>query len=223
MRWRWDAVACPACGGRIWYDDASWACRTCAHARPVPSVTVDGDAIHLDDQTVTLASELPGEHTRANSAMAIAAAALLGVAPADAASAMGTVSEVDGRYRPLWGADRPGRLFLGKNPAGWLEVLEVLEEDGERPVVLVFNAQQPDGRDPSWLWDVPIERLHGRMVIVAGERAVDMAVRLRYAGVDHVVAPSLQDALADGRRLGADVLATYTAFWQVKEVLAHAG
>jgi UDP-N-acetylmuramyl tripeptide synthase len=223
MRWRWDAMSCPACGGRIDYgDDGDWACRGCDHRRPRPAVTVDGDTVHLGADTVDLALALPGAHTRSNAAMALAAARILGVAPSAAASAFASVSDVDGRYRSLWGEGRPGRLFLGKNPAGWLEVLEVLDADGRRPVVLVFNANQPDGRDPSWLWDVPVERLRGREVIVAGERAADMAVRLRYAEVDHRIAPSLDAALADGRRLGAEVLATYTAFWQVKGALARA-
>ena len=35
MRWRWDAMSCPACGGRIDYaDDGAWACRACEHRRP---------------------------------------------------------------------------------------------------------------------------------------------------------------------------------------------
>jgi UDP-N-acetylmuramyl tripeptide synthase len=223
MRWRWDAMSCPACGGRIDYgDDGDWACRACSHRRPVPDVTVGGDTVHLGTETIELALELPGEHTRSNAAMALAAARVLGVAPATAAAAFSRVTDVDGRYRELWGEGRPGRLFLGKNPAGWLEVLEVLDAEGDRPLVLVFNANQPDGRDPSWLWDVPVERLRGREVIVAGERATDMAVRLRYAEVDHRMAPSLDAALDEGRRLGADVLATYTAFWQVKGALARA-
>jgi lipid II isoglutaminyl synthase (glutamine-hydrolysing) len=223
MRWRWDAMSCPACGGRIDYsDDGDWACRGCDHRRPTPDVTIDGDTVHLGPDAVDLALALPGEHTRANAAMALAAARVMGVTPPAAASAFASVSDVDGRYLSLWGEGRPGRLFLGKNPAGWLEVLEVLEANGRRPVVLVFNANQPDGRDPSWLWDVPVERLRGREVIVAGERAADMAVRLRYAEVDHRIAPSLDAALADGRRGGADVLATYTAFWQVKGALARA-
>jgi len=223
MRWRWDAMSCPACGGRIDYgDDGDWACRACAHRRPEPTVTVTGDTVHLGTERVELDLGLPGEHTRSNAAMALAAARVLGVAPATAAAAFSRVTDVDGRYRELWGDGQPGRLFLGKNPAGWLEVLEVLDAGADRPLVLVFNANQPDGRDPSWLWDVPVERLRGRPVIVAGERAADMAVRLRYAEVEHRVAPSLDAALADGRRLGADVLATYTAFWQVKGALARA-
>jgi UDP-N-acetylmuramyl tripeptide synthase len=223
MRWRWDAMSCPACGGRIDYDDrGGWRCRTCGRARPHPDVTLDGTRVLLGTDAVELDLGLPGEHTRSNAAMALAATRVLGIAPDDAARAFTTITEVDGRYRSLWGDGRPGRLYLGKNPAGWLEILEVLEQQDPRPLVLVFNANQPDGRDPSWLWDVPVERLRGRPVIVSGERAADMAVRLRYAEVEHTVAPSLPVALAEGRRLGADVLATYTAFWQVKGALSRA-
>jgi lipid II isoglutaminyl synthase (glutamine-hydrolysing) len=223
MRWRWDAMSCPACGGRIDYDDrGGWRCRICGRARPHPDVTLDGTRVLLGTDAVELDLGLPGEHTRSNAAMALAATRVLGIAPNDAAKAFTTITEVDGRYRSLWGDGRPGRLYLGKNPAGWLEILEVLEQQDPRPLVLVFNANQPDGRDPSWLWDVPVERLRGRPVIVSGERAADMAVRLRYAEVEHTVAPSLPVALGEGRRLGADVLATYTAFWQVKGVLSRA-
>jgi UDP-N-acetylmuramyl tripeptide synthase len=222
MRWRWDAMSCPACGGRINFTaDGSWSCQSCRHARPTPHIRIEGDRVLVGDEVIELDLDLPGEHTRANAAMALAAAQVLGIPPSDAANAFASITEIDGRYRALWGDGQPGRLYLGKNPAGWLEVLEVLEASGPRPLVVVFNANQPDGRDPSWLWDVPVERLRGRPVIVAGERAADMAVRLRYAEVDHTVAPSLGAALAEGRRLGADVLATYTAFWQVKGALAR--
>jgi UDP-N-acetylmuramyl tripeptide synthase len=222
MRWRWDAMSCPACGSRIDYGPGSyWACRECGRHRPDPDVVIDGNTVRLRSTTVTLGLDLPGEHVRSNAAMALAAAQVLGVAPTDAAAALATVDDVDGRYRSLWGDERPGRLYLAKNPAGWLEILEVLEEGDARPLVVVFNANQPDGRDPSWLWDVPIERLRGRRVIVTGERATDMAVRLRYADVDHAVALSLRAALDEARAANADVLATYTAFWQVKRALAN--
>jgi UDP-N-acetylmuramyl tripeptide synthase len=221
LRWRWDAMSCPACGGRIDYGPgAYWACRECGRHRPDPDVVLDGNTVRLGSTAVTLRLDLPGEHVRSNAAMALAAAQVLGVAPTDAAAALATVDDVDGRYRSLWGDERPGRLYLAKNPAGWLEILEVLEEGDARSLVVVFNANQPDGRDPSWLWDVPIERLRGRRVIVTGERGTDMAVRLRYADVDHAVAPSLRAALDEGRAAAADVLATYTAFWQVKRALA---
>src|SRR5206468_6938527 len=88
MRWRWDAMSCPACGGRIDYGaGGAWACRACAHRRPEPAVTITGDTVHLGADRVELALGLPGEHTRSNAAMALAAARVMGVAPATAAAA----------------------------------------------------------------------------------------------------------------------------------------
>jgi UDP-N-acetylmuramyl tripeptide synthase len=135
---------------------------------------------------------------------------------------MRAVSEVDGRYRVLWGPGSRARLFLAKNPAGWAALLDELAPAaaGGRPIVVVINARVADGRDPSWLWDVPFEQLAGRPVIAAGERWRDLAVRLRYAEVEHTTAPDLGDALARARAADADVAATYTAFRQVKARLA---
>ena len=48
-----------------------------------------------------------------------------------------------------------------------------------------INARVADGADPSWLWDVPYERLAGRSVVATGDRFRDLSVRLHYAGVAH--------------------------------------
>ena len=101
------------------------------------------------------------------------------------------------------------------------ELLDVLADD-RRPVVVAFNANGADGRDPSWLWDVPFERLRGRTVIATGERSHDLAVRLKYADVEHRDEPDLGAALALGREGDADVVATYTAFGPVRDRLARA-
>ena len=45
-------------------------------------------------------------------------------------------------------------------------------------MLLAVNAQGPDGRDTSWLWDVDYRVLRGRPVLIAGERRLDLAVRL---------------------------------------------
>jgi hypothetical protein len=82
--------------------------------------------------------------------------------------------------------------------------------------VASINARIADGRDPSWLWDVPFERLQGRFVVALGERRHDLAVRLRYAEVEHAVAATLTDAVrvaAERSDTGAvDLIANYTAF-----------
>jgi UDP-N-acetylmuramyl tripeptide synthase len=106
---------------------------------------------------------------------------------------------------------RRARVLLAKNPAGWSEVLHHLS-DCDCSVVIAVNARIADGKDPSWLWDVPYELLRGQPVAAAGERALDVAVRLRYADVDYVVE---DDALAAAAKLPGDdvnIVCTYTQF-----------
>lgn len=216
--WTGDATGCPACGGRIDIDQDDWRCTACSLRRPTPTVTIDEQTIVFDGERVTVDLELPGRINRVNAAFALAAARTMGVDPAAAAPALGAVREVAGRYRVT---DLDGcriRLLLAKNPAGWDEALELLA-DSTAPMVISINARIADGHDPSWLWDVEFERLAGRFVVATGERRFDLAVRLRYAGVDHVVGDGLDDALAivrdrpghDGAR-PVDIASNYTAF-----------
>jgi hypothetical protein len=78
-------------------------------------------------------------------------------------------------------------------------------------VVIAVNARVADGKDTSWLWDVPYEMLQGHKTAASGERALDVAVRLRYAEVEHFVEP---DALEAARKLPGDVhiVSSYTQF-----------
>ena len=220
LRWRDDAATCPWCGQRIvWDSDDQWRCADCGRTRPTVNWQLDGAALHTaGGGRVDLVLAVPGRHNLANAAMAIAAAAQLGVDPADAARACATVENVAGRYQHAWGPAHRGRVYLAKNPAGWIETLDVLDAD-RRPVVLAFNSNGPDGRDPSWIYDVAFERLADRRVIVTGERATDLSVRLRYADVAHRVVMPLAAALAEGRDLDADVVASYTAFGEVRHEL----
>ncbi len=66
-----------------------------------------------------------------------------------------------GRYTTVERRGRTLHLLLAKNPAGWLEAFDVLDPD-RRPVLLAVNAQVPDGKDTSWLWDVDYRVLRGR-------------------------------------------------------------
>jgi hypothetical protein len=95
--------------------------------------------------------------------------------------------------------------------------------DGDTPVALVFNSQGVDGRDPSWLYDVPFDALRGHGVVVTGRRATDMLVRLRMAGLGTARAyPALADALAALPPGPVDVLANYSAFQEARRELTRA-
>jgi UDP-N-acetylmuramyl tripeptide synthase len=150
--------------------------------------------------------------------MALTVAARLGVDPDTAAAAMAEVAEVIGRYATVRVGGGEARLLLAKNPAGWLEVFDVLRPP-PLPVVVAINARIADGRDPSWLWDVPFERLSGRMVVASGERARDLAVRLRYAAVEHRVEADPVAAISAAGARSVDVVANYTSFQRLRAQL----
>ncbi|MFE2755759.1 MurT ligase domain-containing protein [Actinosynnema sp. NPDC059335] len=210
--WHNDAASCPRCGDPIRWEGEHWHCTGCDLARPRPQwVTGDGYLVTPNGVKLELSLRLPGKFNQANAVMATAAAVALGVPVEEAVQRLRAVSNVAGRYRTIQRSGHRARLLLSKNPAGWSETLTVVRE-ADHPAVLVINAQEADGRDLSWLWDVPFERLRGRQVIASGERATDLAVRLTYAEVEHTIVPDpLQaiDAMPPGP---VEVIANYTAF-----------
>lgn len=221
--WRRDCPLCPRCGD-VWPDRGEqWACGRCGFARPTASWRLVHDDLHLPDgHAVRLGLALPGRANLANAAMAIAAAAVLGLAPQVAAEVMAQVSQVDGRYLLVDYAGHRVRLLLAKNPAGWAEVLDQLAGRQE-PVVVAVNARGADGADTSWLWDVPFEQLRGRTVVAAGERSADLSLRLLYAGVPHTCEPDPLRAASHLPGRDLQVVANYTAFTAVRDRLRADG
>jgi UDP-N-acetylmuramyl tripeptide synthase len=211
--WRNDAATCPSCGELLGWDDRGFDCSSCGFAQPVTPYRLDGDTLVLDGTRIPLRLKLPGRWNLANAALAITAAAThFDVPPETAAAAATEVTTVAGRYMTVPLDDgRPMRVLLAKNPAGWNEVLHHLV-DQPGAVVLAVNARIADGKDPSWLWDVPYELLRGHQVAAAGERALDVAVRLRYAEVDHIVEPDPVKAAAKLAGDDVTVIASYTPF-----------
>ncbi|MEA2532352.1 MAG: hypothetical protein QOJ93_163, partial [Actinomycetota bacterium] len=211
LLWREDATACPACGALLEWGDG-WYRSACGFAKPEAAIRLTGDVVEAPGEHVVLSLSLPGRWNLANAAMALAAAREAGIDLKEAAAAMSDVREVGGRQATWRLPDgRRARLLLAKNPAGWTEVLRFLAGT-DSGVVVVLNCRVADGKDPSWLWDVPFELLAGRPVGASGERHLDLAVRLRYAGVDFV---DDRDPLLAAGKVGGDdveIVATYSAF-----------
>jgi UDP-N-acetylmuramyl tripeptide synthase len=224
QRWRLDAYSCPNCGERIeWDADGNWKCSACELARPTPHLSLEGDEVVLaDGRRLRLQLQLPGWPNRANAVMAAAGAEVAGVDVAAGLAAMGGVSHVAGRYQVVTVDGTRVRLLLAKNPAGWAEALDLIRP-APMPVVIGINARIPDGRDPSWLWDVPFERLRGRLVIATGDRGRDLAVRLRYAEVEHRFVEGYAAAVWATGADDIDLAANYTSFQDArKELRKHA-
>lgn len=217
--WRDDAAVCPACGSPWDSTREDWACDRCGARRPIADWELrEGHAVaHGVD--VPLDLRLPGRANQANAVMALAAAAALGIGPETALPAVQEVGAVEGRYARTRAGSRSVRLLLAKNPAGWVELLKP-PQTLARCVIIAFNAREADGRDPSWLYDVPLGVLAGHEIVVTGERATDVSARLHYAGVPHRTATDLKQALSTMPPGNVDVVANYTAFVKARTTLA---
>lgn len=230
--WTSDSSVCPGCGALLARDGGSWSCAGCGRSRPTTTWELDwnpgrqgepgeGYAVAPDHKRYSLNQlQLPGRFNASNATLALAACAELGLDLSRAVELMNTVTAVSGRFATVKVGELTIRLLLAKNPAGWSELVDIMPP-APAPVIITINSNAADGRDPSWLWDVPFEHLRGRTVIASGDRRHDLAVRLRQAGVDFEI---VTDPYAPGAALPAgareldviDCAATYSAFHDLR-------
>lgn len=244
-----DARYCYRCG--IPYDYRTvyfghmgvYRCRRCGTARPDPLVAatevtqrgIDGSVFHLRSPwgEGRVRTALPGVYNIHNVLAAAACTLHRGLPLEVVVRGIESFAPAFGRAERVRVDGRQAILLLAKNPAGFNEVLRtMLRADGQQVALIAINDLTADGRDISWLWDVDFEMLAGRVrrVIVSGLRAEDMALRLKYAGVDPAVLELRKDlgAAFDAATAAADglplyVLPTYTAMLQLRAVLQRRG
>jgi lipid II isoglutaminyl synthase (glutamine-hydrolysing) len=213
--WTLDSQSCPRCTLPLVRTSDSWSC-SCGLGKPAITTSLDA-ALHVGSQNGELSLSLPGEFNRANAAMAATALIEVGVGLAQSLPRMEAVTGVAGRYTLRSWHGQHVRLLLAKNPAGFDALLSTVPP-GSSDVWVAINANVADGRDPSWLYDVAFEKLVGHRVWCFGDRRLDLATRLDYAGVDYQIAEDAPTISTDNATV--DLLANYTAFqqWMAKTV-----
>jgi len=219
---------CPNCGYRR--HKADYAVIDIAEQRP------DGSDIVMEvggeKQLVTV--NLPAMYNIYNAAGAVAAVSEMGLGSKAAVDALAKFHCGFGRMETF---DLAGgtRMMLVKNPAGCNQVIEYLQTMKEKFVLVIcLNDRAADGRDISWIWDADFEGLSalaGRLdqVIVSGDRAEDMRVRIKYAGVDDSFIRAERDYETLVRSLEQEtrpvcMMPTYTAMLELRQtVIRHCG
>jgi UDP-N-acetylmuramyl tripeptide synthase len=184
--------------------------------------------------SLAVSTTLPGLYNVYDATAAAAAALAIGVDGGTIARGITSTAPAFGRGERVALDGSEALMLLAKNPAGFNEVLRTVLLADEAPVVLIaINDLIADGRDISWLWDVDFEMLRdrARAIVVTGIRAEDMALRLKYAGVDQGRIAIERDGgralirartlLAGGERLY--ILPTYTAMLALRQTLARKG
>ncbi len=240
-----DSKHCRRCGHAYEYTAiylahlGHYRCPNCGQERPAPDV-VAGDvelrgirsaAFTLRERRIEL--PLPGLYNVYNALGAAALTLSLGVPLDDVVDGLERVAPAFGRAETL-DLGRPTSILLVKNPAGANEVLRTLAlEGGELDLLGVLNDRTADGRDVSWVWDADWELLvpHLRRMTCSGTRAAELALRLKYAGLDTAritVIDALEPALDSALRNGDPthplyVVPTYTALLELRDLLTRRG
>jgi lipid II isoglutaminyl synthase (glutamine-hydrolysing) len=241
-----ESAFCTFCGSRYEYDGMVYGhlgrfrCPGCGFARPEPDLAflpadLDGKALSLNlnwrGQTAQAILPIPGIHNGYNAAAALLAALAAGLPFEPSVAALARAQAAFGRMERFRVEDREVCLILVKNPVGMDRALDfVAAAPDAGGVMMLLNANDPDGRDVSWIWDVHFEHhLPQGRIGVSGQRCHDMALRLYYAGkkpedlmTDPAHAELFDRLLADcppGRCLY--ILPNYTAMLALRADLAR--
>lgn len=210
-----DSVVCPRCRRILTCEAGGWSC-ACGFVPPPAAVVQRGTHITIDGVDHDAPMALRGKWQHANRALAVTAAQQLGVLVDVALHATSEVVVVGSRPREIeFPSGRRAPIVLVKNPAGWAALIDDLRDDPVS-VLYVQHDNAADGRDPSWLWDVPFEALGHRRVVASGIRALDVAVRLDTAGVDVIAVEPDVERAAECFDAGEPFLvaASYTAYYE---------
>lgn len=247
-----DAPDCPRCGRAYDYELrlighlGHYRCPGCGFERPTPHFSVtrieargmNGSEVEISTPVgeFTFELPLPGLYNIYNALAALAAAFALGVPMETAVAALARSEAAFGRTERVEIGGKEAAILLVKNPTGATEVLRTLataavEEAKGLNLWLALNDGIADGRDVSWIWDTDFERLAGRIrsVTCSGNRAEEMALRLRYAGwaperitVNRDLSASFDAALGEAEDT-LYALPTYTALLKLRALLAERG
>ena len=245
-----DASHCIRCKAEYEYDYISYGhlggfrCPNCGYARHAADFAVtdiveqgaNGSTVVMSmrGEKRIVSVNLPAMYNIYNAAGAAAAIVEMGLGTDAAVKALSGFMCGFGRMEQF---DLGGgtKIMLVKNPAGCNQVVEFLQNIKEKFVLVVcLNDRGADGTDISWIWDVDFEELtalSGRLqrVIVSGDRAADMRIRIKYAGIDDAAIETQTDyaKLVEwiaGQELPVYIMPTYTAMLELREaVIRHCG
>jgi UDP-N-acetylmuramyl tripeptide synthase len=239
-----DARTCPKCGASLKFEavyvghDGVYSCPNGDFARPKPDITATNITLDgFDSLAATIAGtriEMPlgGLYNVYNVLAAFSAVQAVGLEPGYIADRLRSFQAAFGRQERIEFRGRHLILVLSKNPAGFNETVRTAVDLAKgREFIIGLNDRKADGTDVSWIWDVDFEQLKDKaqMVIPAGVRAHDLAVRLKYAGVK-AEAPQTDpgkalDLLIKLTKEGDTVhlLCTYTAMLDLRAELVRRG
>jgi len=234
---------CPQCGKEITYEsnghiDQKWHCTECSYSRPELDVFADNIellpasskfTLNYKNDKLDIELPLPGLFNIYNALAAAAAAITLAVDLQTIRKGLQIYQTLFGRSEKITIKGRKIVIQLIKNPAGASQAVKSFADSKCSFAIITINDNLADGRDISWLWDAQFEMLGNTQCkfVVSGQRAEDMVLRLKYAGVNPnriycqpVLSTALKEAISqtqDGETIW--ILPTYTALLELQKIL----
>ncbi|WP_180994185.1 MurT ligase domain-containing protein [Bacillus sp. Marseille-P3661] len=187
---------CPSCKRELNYTHIHYGqlgyfeCK-CGFKRPdilYEAVSINGQKFTVS--TVEYELGIKGIHNIYNALAVISVAKELGISEECIKKGLRSYKAINGRMQTISLNGIEHILNLVKNPVGLnISLSEVLETKEPKQVCLYLNDLDLDGTDISWIWDADLERLCREDIVgvwCSGTRAYDMALRMKYAGIDDV-------------------------------------
>ena len=223
-----EAFNCP-CGKPLMYEKKFYAQQghyfcTCGYKRPEPKYKAEV-SLYKEYSILKINGEnfevpLVGLFNAYNALGAIALCKELGID--NIADTLPTFKVAFGRSEVKYLNGKHILIQLIKNPIGANEVLKTVDKDSN--ILIIINDNYADGRDVSWLWDAEFEFLKNakKEIVVSGIRANDMALRLKYAGVEKIKIIQDIDKAVEYVGKSADnniiIMPTYTALLKINKM-----
>ncbi len=175
-----DSLYCMRCKCKLDYKGVyfshlgEWLCPGCKLKKP--KVDIKGFSFF----------PLPGTYNKYNVLASVLLAKLEKIKEEKIINALKEFTPAFGRQEKIESNSKNFFIFLSKNPTSFNESLRTVKKLKGRNLFLILNNRIPDGKDVSWIYDVDFENLinKNQSVIISGDRAYDMALRLKYAGFE---------------------------------------
>jgi len=238
-----ESIFCRDCKTKYEYESivfnhlGNYSCPNCGHSRPELNYSITNVMLTPNDSRVLVNDEeltvgVPGLYNIYNAITAYAVADQLGVKRSTIKQSLASQESKFGRFETIVVDEKTIKLLLIKNPAGCNQCIDTVAIDEEEvSLMFLLNDKYADGRDVSWIYDAHFEKLakmNVSKVIIGGDRAYDMAIRLKVAGLDKVnftICKSYDEVLAAAKRQEKDIyaFASYTAMTGFRGYLVEKG
>jgi len=194
-----DVQRCPVCGCRLDYKKRFYShlgqydCE-CGFKRPKLDISAQARVFYdytflnvfYNENKYVFRLPFGGVYNAYNALGAIAAAFTLGINRKTITQAFENYEPIEARDKVVKYKEKDIKIKIIKNPVSLSEAARELNGNKTTKAVFCFSDDYADGLDTSWIWDSNLEAVRNfeNKIYVCGSRFDDMALRLKYAGLN---------------------------------------